>query len=597
MQNEAAFGLHRPAEIHRGVSQIGAIQRKIDLLEQVLQRDVDRFVDHQAKRTFVRVLAQIDHGSRERVSLQPGHGDQELIRQIDAVRGHVVIVFMPGCGRLRGMPADKPLVAALVWFRRDLRADDNAALYHALKSAREVWCGFVLDTDLLDPLPRRDRRVEFIVQALVDLDRQLAALGLQHGIRAGLIVRHGSALHELPALAQALKVQAVYANHDDDPVALERDARVRGSLADLGIAMHTSKDLTVFERSEVLTASGSAYSVFTPYKTAWFAKLEPFYLQAYPVKRHAHALAPLSEPFDRGMPSLDTLGFEVTNLRELRFPMGSQGGREFWNDFLHRIDDYTEQRNYPAIKGPSYLGAHLRFGTLSIRELARVAHARAKAGSDGAATWLSELVWRDFYQQILHHHPRVVTENFKPAYDRVKWEHGKQADAHFEAWRAGQTGYPLVDAAMAQLNQTGYMHNRLRMVAASFLTKHLGIDWRRGEAYFALHLNDYELGSNNGGWQWAASTGCDAQPYFRIFNPVAQSRKFDATGRFIRRYLPQLAKLPNALIHEPWTARPVDLVGSGVELGTTYPRPIVVHEEARERALARFSVVPGGPSK
>ena len=255
---------------------------------------------------------------------------------------------------------------------------------------------------------------------------------------------------------------------------------------------------------------------------------------------------------------------------------------------------YHETRDFPAIKGPSYLSTHLRFGTVSIRRLAREAHDRREAGSRGAEVWLSELIWRDFYHQVLHHHPRVVTGSFKVEYDRIRWDHGKAADALFKAWCEGRTGYPLVDAAMHQINQTGYMHNRLRMVVASFLTKDLGIDWRRGEAYFALHLNDFDLAANNGGWQWAASTGCDAQPYFRIFNPVSQSEKFDTEGKFIRRYVPQLAGLPDKLIHAPWEARPHELQGAGVELGANYPLPIIRHDEARARTLERFSVVKAG---
>jgi deoxyribodipyrimidine photo-lyase len=220
---------------------------------------------------------------------------------------------------------------------------------------------------------------------------------------------------------------------------------------------------------------------------------------------------------------------------------------------------------------------------VSVRRLAREAHARAVGGSRGAEVWLSELIWRDFYHQILHHHPHVATQAFKPDYDRIHWDHGKHADELFKAWCEGRTGYPLVDAAMHQLNQTGYMHNRLRMVVASFLCKDLGLDWRRGEAYFALHLNDFDLAANNGGWQWAASSGCDAQPYFRIFNPVTQSEKFDAQGRFIRRYLPQLAALPDKLIHAPWLARPVDLADAGVSLGSTYPLPVVDHARRERR--------------
>jgi deoxyribodipyrimidine photo-lyase len=260
-------------------------------------------------------------------------------------------------------------------------------------------------------------------------------------------------------------------------------------------------------------------------------------------------------------------------------------------DYLHRIDDYARARDFPALKGPSYLSMHLRFGTVSIRQLAREAWQRTQAGSGGAQVWLSELVWRDFYHQVLHHHPHVVGHSFKREYDAIRWEHGKHADAHFAAWCEGRTGYPLVDAAMHQINQTGYMHNRLRMVVASFLTKDLGLDWRRGEAYFALHLNDFDLAANNGGWQWAASSGCDAQPYFRIFNPVNQSEKFDAQGKFIRRYLPQLAKLPDKLIHAPWLAKPTDLAAAGIELGRDYPPPIVDHAAAREKTLARYAVV------
>lgn len=482
---------------------------------------------------------------------------------------------------------DKSLDRALVWLRRDLRADDHAALYHALHAARQVWCVFVFDTTILDALPRADRRVEFIRDSLVGVDAELRALAASHGIEgAGLLVRHGDARDEIPQLAQQLGVAAVFANHDDEPGALDRDARVRGRLAEIGIALHTSKDHVVFERDEVMTQSGSSFSVFTPYKTAWLKKLDAFYLSAYNVARHAAALAPKAA--GEAIPSLQDIGFQPTNLHQLKLPSGPAGAQELLADFLHRIDRYDETRNFPALKGPSYLSTHLRFGTVSVRRLAREAHARH---SSGAGTWLSELVWRDFYHQILHHHPHVVDSAFRPVYDRIRWDHGKHADELFAAWCAGRTGYPLVDAAMQQINQTGYMHNRLRMVVASFLSKDLGIDYRRGEAYFALHLNDFDLAANNGGWQWAASTGCDAQPWFRIFNPVNQSEKFDPDGRFIRRYLPQLAKLPDKLIHAPWLARPVDLAAAGVRLGTDYPEPVVDHAAARAKTLARYEVV------
>lgn len=494
---------------------------------------------------------------------------------------------------------DKSLDAALVWLRRDLRTDDHAALYHALRAARRVWVAFVFDTAILDALldagRKADRRVEFIRDSLVGVDAELRALGAAHGGHegVGLIVRHGNARREIPALAARLGVQAVYANHDDEPDALARDAKVRGALADIGIALHTAKDHVVFERAEVLTQGGTPFSVFTPYKNAWLKKLDPYYLRSYPVAKYAAALAPrpAGEP---GVPTLAGIGFESTNLHALKLPTGPAGAAELLADFLGRIDRYRETRDFPAIKGVSYLSPHLRFGTISIRRLAREAHARMQAGSPGAEGWLAELVWRDFYHQILHHHPQVVDHAFKPAYDRIAWAHGKAADERFAAWCEGRTGYPLVDAAQRQLLQTGWMHNRLRMVSASFLTKHLGIDWRRGERFFALHLNDYDLAANNGGWQWAASTGCDAQPYFRIFNPVSQSEKFDAEGRFIRRYVPELAALPAPAIHAPWKARPIELSEAGLVLGRDYPKPVVDHDEARAETLARFAVVKGG---
>jgi deoxyribodipyrimidine photo-lyase len=508
-----------------------------------------------------------------------------------------------------GAPAADLLSSALVWLRRDLRVDDHAALNQALKAARRVWCVFVFDTAILDTLPRADRRVEFLRDSLAVLDAELRALAESHGVAGaasvGLICRHGRAVDVLPELAGQLGVQAVVASHDDDPYALARDTQVRGLLARAGIALHTIKDHVVFERSEILTGGGTPYGVFTPYKNSWLRALtaggDPLHdggpLAPHPVAPLARALAPLPDRLQAqglrvGVPALAELGFLPTNLHTLRLPAGCVGAQELLADFLdERIDRYHDTRDFPAVKGPSYLSTHLRFGTVSVRQLAREAWARTQAGSAGAQVWLSELIWRDFYHQVLHHHPRVVTQAFKPEYDRIRWETGKAADALFAAWCEGRTGYPLVDAAMHQLNETGYMHNRLRMVVASFLTKDLGLDWRRGEAYFAEKLNDFDLAANNGGWQWAASSGCDAQPYFRIFNPVSQSEKFDPHGRFIRRYLPALAGLPDGALHAPWQARPVDLAAAGVALGRDYPAPIVQHDQARLRTLERYAVV------
>lgn len=482
-----------------------------------------------------------------------------------------------------------PYLCGLVWFRRDLRADDQAALHHALSQCQQVHCVFVFDKEILDDLPRQDRRVEFLRETLVELDATLRALS-PHGT-GGLIVQHALAAEAVPALAAELGAQVVFANHDDEPQALARDALVRTRLAAAGRAFHTFKDHMVLERSEVLTQSASPYSVFTPYKNAWLKKADAQVLAELPVAPLAHRLAPSPQARHRPVPTLKELGFEPAGLSELKLPTGSTGGQTLFKDFLDRIDLYEDTRNFPAVKGPSYLSVHLRFGTVSPRLLARTAHSRMLSSSAGASTWLSELIWRDFYFQILHHHPHVVERSFKPAYDAIEWEAGPHAEALFAAWCEGRTGYPLVDAAMAQINQTGYMHNRLRMVVASFLVKDLGIDWRWGERYFARQLNDFDLAANNGGWQWASSSGCDAQPYFRIFNPVSQSQKFDPEGKFIRRYLPQLAALPTPALHAPWAARPLDLQVAGITLGRDYPLPVVDHDAARQKTLQRYAVV------
>ncbi len=484
---------------------------------------------------------------------------------------------------------DKQFGTGLMWFRRDLRVDDNAALFAALKQCRQVHCVFIFDSEILDALPRADRRVEFIRECLLDLDADLRKLAGQPG--AGLIVQHGIASQVIVELAKTVHAEAVFAAHDYEPAAQARDAKVLGALAAAGIAMHTFKDQVIFEGREVLTKTGTPYGVFTPYKNAWLAKVDESHLQSHNAALHASALAARPAAMQSGVPTLKDIGFEPTNLKELKIPAGASGGKKLFAEFFERMDQYHETRDFPAVKGPSYLSVHLRFGTVSIRKLAGTALARSLQGSQGASVWLSELIWRDFYFAILANFPRVATGAFKPEYDSIKWEHGKHAKELFAAWCGGRTGYPLVDAAMAQINQTGYMHNRLRMVAGSFLVKDLGIDWRRGEQYFAQHLNDFDLSANNGGWQWAASTGCDAQPYFRIFNPITQSEKFDAEGKFIKRYLPQLAKLDKRQIHAPWMAGAINLQQAGIVLGEDYPFPIIEHDVARAKTLARYAKV------
>ncbi len=348
---------------------------------------------------------------------------------------------------------DTSYPCGLVWLRRDLRVHDNAALYHALKHCRQVHVAFVFDTAILDGLPRADRRVEFIRESLVALDQRLAELG---GEGCGLIVRHGVAEQEIPQLARQLGALAVFASHDDEPYALQRDARVRGQLAALGTALHTCKDHVVFERQEVMTQSGTAFSVFTPYKNAWLRKVNDHDLQAYPVERHAQQLAPRPESLRLPVPRLADMGFAPTNLQDLHIAAGEAGAQALLAEFLQRIDAYGQRRDFPAVKGPSYLSVHLRFGTVSVRQLAREAHARMLAGSEGAGVWLSELIWRDFYAQVLANFAHVgAGESFKRDYDAIAWAHGTQAKQLLDAWCAGRTGYPLVDAAMRQLLQTG----------------------------------------------------------------------------------------------------------------------------------------------
>ena len=488
--------------------------------------------------------------------------------------------------------------SGLVWFRRDLRVQDQHALYLALKHCAQVYCVFVFDTDILDKLPKQDRRVEFIQESLVNLDIHLKAVSKSNDVR--LITLHGSATQEIPEVAKLLGVQALFTNRDDEPSSLKRDALIRGKLAEQGISYFDFKDHVIFERSEVLTQMGKPYGVFTPYKNAWLKKVTDSDLQSFDITPYRANFATLKpaqlKKIHPHIHTLEEMGFERTNLKDLGVQTGIDGGKSLFKDFLKRMDVYHETRDVPSVKGPSYLGVHLRFGTVSIRELARSALERANAGSAGAAVWLSELIWRDFYAQIMHHHPRVVTQAFKPEYDNIQWEDDREAKKLFKAWCDAQTGFPIVDAAMRQINTSGYMHNRLRMVVASFLVKDLGIDWRWGEAYFAKHLMDFDLASNNGGWQWASSSGCDAQPYFRIFNPTSQSERFDPKGSFIHRYLPELKNLGVPVLHTPWLAKPVDLISANIQLGKDYPHPIVDHARAREKTLMRYSVVKSAKS-
>ncbi len=465
------------------------------------------------------------------------------------------------------------LEKALVWFRRDLRDQDHAALAAALSQARQVYCAFVFDSTILDALPSRsDRRVHFIYESLVELDNALRTRG------GGLIVRHGKASKLIPQLAGELGVSAVFANRDYEPYAKLRDGKVAKMLQTGGIAFHLCKDQVIFDRDEVLTQGGKPFTVFTPYKNAWLKRLT-----AADYASCTGTTGQLAGLALAGVPALPEIGFAKTDLAILDIHPGMSGASLLWKRFQNNsIRHYGELRDFPAAKGSSRLSVHLRFGTVSLRKLVRVAlelHADA---------WLTELIWRDFYFMILDHFPRVAEGAFKPEFDAIRWNDWPEG---FAAWCAGQTGYPLVDAAMRQLNHSGWMHNRLRMIVASFLTKDLGLDWRLGEKYFADQLIDFDLAANNGGWQWAASTGCDAQPYFRIFNPVTQSEKFDPDGKFIRQYVPELGSLTGRQIHSPWQMGPLEQQASGVLIGRDYPIPIVDHAQARVDTLARYGAV------
>ncbi len=460
---------------------------------------------------------------------------------------------------------------SLVWFRRDLRCYDHAALFSALQNSRRVFCVFVFDRAILDRLPQRhDCRVHFIHSSVIELQKALANNG------GGLYVLHADARSAVPELAGGLKANAVFANHDYEPSAVERDGSVRKTLTAAGIEFVTCKDQVIFEKDEVLTQDGRPFSVFTPYKNAWLKRLDGHAMESYGVEQYLDRLA---RSATGPVPTLAQLGFKPTNVAAIGIKTGMSGADQLFADFRERIDRYHERRDYPALKGPSYLSVHLRFGTIPVRMLVREAW---QAANRGAAVWLSELIWRDFYFMILHHHPRVTGHAFRREYESLVFPGD---DSRFAAWCEARTGYPLVDAAMRQLNSTGYMHNRLRMVTASFLVKDLHIDWRRGERYFADNLIDFDLAANNGGWQWAASTGCDAQPYFRIFNPVTQSQKFDPRGEFIRTYVPELSACGDRYIHAPWRMDAEEQAKARIRIGVDYPQPVVDHASARAITL------------
>jgi deoxyribodipyrimidine photo-lyase len=424
----------------------------------------------------------------------------------------------------------------IYWFRRDLRLHDNHGLYHALKDDFSVFPVFIFDKSILGLLEvKSDKRVEFIYNALEGMQKQLVKMG------SALNVFYGFPKDVFKLLIEKYDVQKIIVNRDYEPYAIKRDQEIGALIKEAGGSFYDYKDQVIFEKNEIVKDDGKPYTVFTPYSKKWKSKLDYLFLDKFDTEKH---FANFYKQSEKMLPSLEEIGFKKT---DAFFPEPKVS-----NDIISK---YGTQRDYPAVPGTSRLSVHLRFGTISIRSLVN----RAK---DISETFLNELIWREFYQMILWHFPKVGDgKAFKADYDFIEWRNNEE---EFSKWCSGQTGYPIVDAGMRELNETGFMHNRVRMITASFLCKHLLIDWRWGEAYFAEKLLDFELASNNGGWQWVAGSGCDAAPYFRIFNPRLQTEKFDPQLKYIRKWVPEFESF-------------------------TYPRPIVEHEFARKRCLEVFA--------
>ena len=422
---------------------------------------------------------------------------------------------------------------AIFWFRRDLRLDDNAGLYRALKSGFKILPIFIFDENILQKLDnKKDRRVDFIHQAVRNIKNQLTEMGFN------LVVLNGKPVDIFNNLFQEYDIKAVYCNHDYEKYANIRDISIGNICLKNSAKFFTYKDQCIFEKSEVLSASGTPYTVFTPYSRKWKEKLSGFYKKSYPTGKYFGNFFPISP---QAFPELSELGFEKTDIVYTKPTLSKS-----------ILINYKEKRDFPAISGTSRLSIHLRFGTISVRKCVQY------ATMFESETWLNEIIWRDFYMNILANFPQINEgQAFKKNYDKIPWRNN---ETEFKAWCEGKTGYWLVDAGMRELNNTGFMHNRVRMVVASFLCKHLLIDWRWGEAYFASKLNDFDFSANNGGWQWASSSGCDAAPYFRIFNPESQTMKFDKNLEYIKKWVPEY-------------------------LSSSYSKPIVDHKFARERAL------------
>ncbi len=422
----------------------------------------------------------------------------------------------------------------IFWFRRDLRLDDNCGLFNALSSDKKVLPIFIFDEDILNKLPKNDSRVSFLHQELENIQEQLLK------INSSFSIFYGKPMEIFKDLSEKYSIDTVFTNHDYEPYAIKRDLEIKDFLESKNSNFKTFKDQVIFERDEIVKKDGTAYKVYTPYSKKWLEAFQLQGIQFFPteeklgnfIKNEAHQFL-----------SLEEIGFIASSIKVASYKVDAT-----------LIDTYEETRNFPAKNSTSKLGTHLRFGTVSVRKMVD------KASKSNNITFLKELIWREFFMQILWHFPHTTKESFKPQYDRILWRNNEE---EFNAWCQGKTGYPLVDAGMRELNQTGFMHNRVRMLVGSFLCKHLLIDWRWGEAYFAEKLHDYEQSSNIGNWQWVAGTGVDASPYFRIFNPTTQILKFDKKLEYINQWVPDFQEL-------------------------TYSKEIVDHKIARERCLKTY---------
>ena len=452
----------------------------------------------------------------------------------------------------------------LFWFRRDLRLNDNHGLFASLSKGKVIAC-FLWDSKILASLELDNPRINFIQQSLNKIKQQLQSFG------SDLIILNGNIEDELAKLVTKYQIKAIHWNEDYEPWAITRDQNISTKFTQQGITCHSYKDHTIFAKREILNQQAKAYTIYTPYKNTWLQKLNQQACQSYPsenLQANFHQLPSQEQyftPTKHGFYQIPALNGGTDEAQQRLF------------NFTEKLADYHLTRNYPAQDLTSYIGVDLRFGTLSIRQAVQFALAQ---NNDGSTIWLSELIWRDFFSQILFNFPHVSNQAFREEYNQLNYTNNLD---WFNKWCNGQTGYPIVDAGMRQLNQTGFMHNRVRMICASFLCKDLLIDWRWGETYFAKKLLDYDLASNNGNWQWCSSTGCDAQPYFRIFNPYLQSRKFDPTGEYIRKFIPEIAHLSDKLIHCPDHE---DLFNS-----INYPQPIVNHPTQVKLAKIMFATI------